>query len=31
MIGKIGDNGSKSLGENFAHLPTSLHTFNLDL
>jgi hypothetical protein len=27
----IGENGAKSLGESFAHLPTTLHTFHLYL
>jgi hypothetical protein len=27
----IGVNGAKSLGVNFTHLPTNLHTFHLNL
>jgi hypothetical protein len=28
---EIDVNGANSLGENFAHLPSTLHKFNLDL
>jgi hypothetical protein len=30
-LNKIGDNGAKSLGENFVDLPITLHTFHLNL